>query len=163
MSVEQRLRGEAAIRAATLAGRFQTGRCVGCNTAGVGSLTSVRFRWRNQVGKDPPLVVEHTTEHPLCTPCLEVLRTRRRLWWPVRLAFGVTMAAFCGLIACPVILLSMRLHPAERNEVFAYFVLSTVAAIVAVFAGRVTRALSVPAALTDMVGRGWECWDVTPA
>jgi hypothetical protein len=149
-------------RATYLAARFPPGRCVACG--GATQLTSLRFRWRKLVGKTMHSYVRarHESRHPLCQTCLAQLRARRRRFWPVRYVGGFLLAAsLCGLIACPMLLLFMRLNRAERTQVLVAMAAGAAALPVAWLLLRIADRLSVPGSLAAMAGDGWECVSVT--
>jgi hypothetical protein len=76
----------------------------------------------------------------------------------VRYLGGVLLAAaLSGLIACPILLIFMRLNREERTQVIAVLATSAVLLPVAWLLLRIADRLSVPASLVDMTGDGWEC------
>ena len=164
MALEDRLQTEMQQRAAYLAAHFPPDRCVGCGEGA--RLTPLRFRWRKLVGKTMHSYVRarHESRHPLCQACLAQLRARRRKFWPVRYVGGFLLtASLCGLIACPILLLFMRLNRAERTQVLVTIAASVVVLPVAWLLLRTADRLSVPESLADMAGEGWECVAVSEA
>ena len=164
MDLMQRLEAEAAAREKLLS-QFPSDRCVDCGTAGMHGLLLTEFRWRKQVGRvEDDVRIEHSSTHPLCESCLAELRSRRKWFWPMRYAGGIALAAaFCGVVAAPVLLYGMQLSASERSAVLSVGVVATILLPCAIFVLAVTRRFSVPSSLLDMTGRGWECISLRPA
>jgi hypothetical protein len=162
MSLHEKLQSEATARAADLAARFPQSRCIACAAPAGNSVTlrPTEFHWRKQVGRSEHhhVRVTHVSTHPLCPACLAQLRHRRRRFWPLRYAGGVTLAAACcALIAPPILLAFMHLDSGERTQVLITAAAGLLLLPAALVMLRSARRFSVPHTLLDLTGRGWDC------